>query len=271
MTRLAAEREYHDAQAAGRRADLPPQALLVDDDVYLDHESWIRPAMNRLGDVRARRILDLGCGHGMASVVLARRGASVTGLELSGGYLAEARDRAICNDTQIEWVQADAEMLPFADGTFECIWGNAILHHLDLERSAYEIHRVLVPGGKAVFCEPWGNNPILRTARRRLSYPGKNHTPDEQPLRSESLGVLRRRFPEMTTEGHQFLSMVGRLWPRSGSARKEMRGSPSILRSLERVDRFCLSRLPVLQGWCRYMVIELPRLDRASRMPHEAA
>jgi SAM-dependent methyltransferase len=259
MTRLAAEREYHDAQAAQRRADLTAEALLVDDDVYLDHESWIRPAMNRFGDVRARRVLDLGCGHGMASIVLARRGALVTGLELSGGYLGEARDRANCNGTRVDWVQADAQKLPFADGTFDCIWGNAILHHLDLERSAEEIHRVLVPGGRAVFCEPWGSNPLLQAARRRFSYPGKHHTPDEEPLRWESLGALRRRFPEMKTEGYQFLSMVGRLLPRTGSGRKAIPGAPTILQSLERVDRFCLSRLPALQGWCRYMVIELPR------------
>jgi SAM-dependent methyltransferase len=254
MTRLATEREYHDAQAARRRADLTSEDLLVDDDAYLDHESWIRPAMARLGNVRDLRVLDLGCGHGMASIVLARQGAIVTGLELSGGYLAEARDRAHRNDTRIDWVQADAQHLPFADGAFDRIWGNAILHHLDLERSAQEIRRVLVPGGRAVFCEPWGNNPLLQAARRRLSYPGKNHTPDEQPLRSECLGVLRRRFPEMTTEGHQLLSMVGRLLPREGVPKR-----PGILRSLERVDRFCLTRMPALQHWCRYMVIEMPR------------
>ena len=261
MTRLAVEREYHDAQAARRRADLTAEALLVDDDAYLDHETWIRPAMARLGDVRSRRVLDLGCGHGMASVVLARRGATVTGVELSGGYLAEARDRAIRNGVDIEWVQADAQQLPFADGSFDFVWGNAILHHLNLERSAYEIHRILVPGGKAVFCEPWGSNPFLRAARRRLSYPGKHHTPDEEPLRSESLNVLRRRFPAMTTEGHQLLSMVGRLLPRSASGRTRIRIGPGILQSLQRVDRFCLSRMPVLQGWCRYMVIDLPRGD----------
>jgi hypothetical protein len=65
----------------------------------------------------------------------------------------------------------------------------------------------------------------------------------------------------MTTEGYQFFSMVGRLLPRPGSARKGVGGGLGVLRALERVDRFCLSRLPALQGWCRYMVIELPRPD----------
>ena len=56
--------------------------------------AWIAPAFDQLGDVRGKRILDLGCGHGMASVVLARRGAVVTACDLSLGYVREARARA---------------------------------------------------------------------------------------------------------------------------------------------------------------------------------
>jgi len=48
-----------------------------------------------------------------------------------------------------------------------------ILHHLDLTVAARELRRVLRPGGVAVFCEPWGGNPLLNFARRRLPYAGK--------------------------------------------------------------------------------------------------
>src|SRR5213076_2968969 len=131
-----------------------------------------------------RRLLDYGCGHGMASVVLARAGARVTAMDLSHGYLREAATRALANDVTLSLVQADGERLPFADGSFDRIWGNAVLHHLDLEQAGSELRRVLRPGGVAVFCEPWGGNPLLRFARRHLPYPAKERTPDEQPLRS---------------------------------------------------------------------------------------
>ena len=72
-TPLVSERIFHDQQAQQRSATFTaqPDALLVDDAAYLDHETWIRPAMARLGDVRGLRVLDYGCGHGIASVVLA--------------------------------------------------------------------------------------------------------------------------------------------------------------------------------------------------------
>src|SRR5207247_2155119 len=112
-----------------------PAALVFDDEVYLDHETWVRPAFRQLGDVRHMPELDFGCGHGMAAVVLARGGARVTAFDLSHGYLDEARTRARANAVDIDFVMADGARLPFADHSFQAIWGCAILHHLDLEKA----------------------------------------------------------------------------------------------------------------------------------------
>src|SRR5437762_1245048 len=115
--RLQAERVFHDRQAEHRSAtfQLRPDELYVDVDAYLNHETWIRPAFARLGELNGREVLDYGCGHGMASVVLARLGGRVTGLDLSAGYLSEARRRAEANRVNVAWVQADGDRLPFAD------------------------------------------------------------------------------------------------------------------------------------------------------------
>src|SRR5215472_12341832 len=178
--RLQSERHFHDDQARQRTATFE---LRFDDDSYLNHETWIRPAFARLGDVRGLRVLDYGCGHAMASVVLARKGAEVTAFDLSGGYLAEARRRADANRVTIRLVQADGVRLPFAVASLDRIWGNAVLHHLDIEVAGRELRRILRPGGVAVFCEPWGGNPLLRWARRRLPYAAKGRTSGEEPLR----------------------------------------------------------------------------------------
>lgn len=246
--RLDFEREFHDRQAADRAASFRAGRadLAFADEDYLDHETWVRPAFARLGDLRGKVVLDYGCGHGMAAIVLARRGAVVAGFDLSPGYVCEARERAHANGVAGTFVVADAEELPFPDRSFDAVWGNAVLHHLDLARAGAELRRVLRPGGVAVFCEPWGGNPLLEFARRRLSYPAKDRTPDERPLRPADLTPLRKHFPGLKLDGFQFFGMVRRVW-------RQRR----VLETLDAIDARLLRTLPQLNSWCRYVVLTL--------------
>jgi SAM-dependent methyltransferase len=246
--RIEAERVFHDQQAAERavsfrtgRAD-----LAFADAAFLDHETWVRPAFSLLGDLRGKRALDYGCGHGMAAVVMARAGAAVTAFDLSPGYVAEARERAAVNRVAVACVAADGEELPFEDESFDVVWGNAILHHLDLSRAGRELRRVMRPGGVAVFCEPWGGNPLLAFARRRLPYPGKDRTPDEVPLTRRDLAPLRATFPDLDVRGYQLLGMVRRVW------RNRL-----VCRACDAADAGLLRVLPGLGNWCRYAVVVL--------------
>ncbi len=236
--RLAAEQEFHDRQAADRaetfragRAD-----LAFADELFLDHETWVRPAFAHLGDLHGKRALDYGCGHGMAAVVMARAGAAVTAFDLSPGYVAEVRLRAAGNGVRVECLVADGERLPFPDAAFDAVWGNAILHHLDLERAGRELFRVMKPGAVAVFCEPWGGNPLLAFARRCLPYPGKHRTPDEVPLTRHDLDPLRSIFPTLTVEGHQLFGIIRRVWR-----------NRTVCRLCDKIDARLLRWLPPLQ------------------------
>ncbi len=148
----------------------------------------------------------------------------------------------------IEFLQANAERLPFADGRFARIWGNAILHHLNPPIAARELHRILQPGGIAVFCEPWGENPFLTWARRYLPYPGKERTTDEQPLRLHQLRVLREVFPSLEVQGYQLLSMARRVLQPG-----------CVVSGLEWCDARLLRLMPSLSRFCRYVVLTLRR------------
>jgi hypothetical protein len=123
-----------------------------------------------------------------------------------------------------------------------------VLHHLDPGIAGAELYRVLRPGGVAVFCEPWGENPLLNWARRRLPYPGKQRTPDETPLRRRDVNVLRRIFPSVHVEGFQLLSMLRRVAP-----------WPPLTRALDSCDRLLFTCVPGLQRLCRYVVLTLRR------------
>jgi ubiquinone/menaquinone biosynthesis C-methylase UbiE len=246
MDRLHREKDFHEEQAVARAARWQDNAawLHFADDEFLDHESWVREAWQMLGPLAGRQFLDYGCGHGMAAVVAARQGATVTAIELSHAYLCEAATRARVNGVSIHCVQADAQVLPFADASFDAVWGNAILHHLDLRQASRELRRVMRPGAVAVFCEPWGGNPILNWARQYLPYPGKDRTVDEQPLRRADLMTLRETFPQLVWQGFQTFSMIGRAvpWLRR-------------LRWLTSLDHWLVTRFAFLKNACRYVVV----------------
>jgi SAM-dependent methyltransferase len=193
IDRLKREQAFHDAQAANRAPTFSrePARLRFADAEYLDHEPWIRPAMAQLGPLGDRRVLDWGCGHGMAAVVMARRGARVTACDISAGYLREARRRAAANQ------------LPFRSSAFDVVWGHAILHHLDVAVAAAELRRVLHPDGVAVLCEPWDGNPIVRLARRWFAKSDK-HTADERPLAARDLQLLRSKFTSVAVTAFHF-------------------------------------------------------------------
>lgn len=244
--RLKNERRFHDRQAAERAQAMGPHDYCFTDDSYLGHESWIAPAFDLLGDVRRLRVLDLGCGHGMASVVLARRGAHVVACDLSLGYVREARARADANGVVVPLLVCNGERLPFADGFFDRIWGNAILHHLDLRRAARELQRVLAPGGIGVFCEPWGGNRWLSWARQGLPYPDKQRTADEVPLCQRDLEHLQAVFPRLRVRGYQLLSMLGRVLKQ-----KHLRSG------LAWCDDVLQRHLPGWQRYCRYVVLSV--------------
>ena len=85
----------------------------------------------------------------------------------------------------------DAHSLDFEDETFDFIYGCAILHHLDYERALDEVCRVLKPGGRILFVEPLGINPIGKLVRILTPFA---RTVDEKPLMFKELIELEKRF-----------------------------------------------------------------------------
>jgi 2-polyprenyl-6-hydroxyphenyl methylase/3-demethylubiquinone-9 3-methyltransferase len=98
------------------------------------------------GIERGMRVLDVATGTGNVAVRAAQRGARVTAVDLEPEQLA--RGRAEAGDLDIEWVEADAQALPFGDGAFDVVTSAAgAIFAPDHERVARELVRVTRPGG----------------------------------------------------------------------------------------------------------------------------
>ena len=94
-------------------------------------------------------------------------------------------------DFETEFHLMDANQLEFTDASFDVVYGGAILHHLDIEKSVSEIHRVLKPGGVIFFTEPLNMNPLYKIYRY---FNKKERTPDEHALVGKDFRFIRRKF-----------------------------------------------------------------------------
>ncbi len=106
-----------------------------------------------LGEVAERDLLELGCGAAQWSIALHRRGARVTGLDLSARQLDHARTLMRAAAVDFPLVQASAEATPFADAAFDvvfCDWG--AMTFCDPYLAVPEAARLLRPGGVLAFC-----------------------------------------------------------------------------------------------------------------------
>jgi len=132
-----------------------------------------RAAIVALGDLRGRRLLELACAQGYGSLELARRGADVTGVDLAERRCAIARREASGCDrsTRPRFCSARVERLPFADASFDVVFCRDVLMYAEPRRVLEECHRVLAPGGRAVFVESLEGHAVLRWFRRRTSPP----------------------------------------------------------------------------------------------------
>lgn len=110
-----------------------------------------RAATVRAVEPRAgERILDVAAGTGTSSAALARTGATVVALDFSAGMIEEGRRR----HRKIEFVEADAEKLPFGDDEFDAVTISFGLRNVEHPTVALaEMYRVLRPGGRLVVCE----------------------------------------------------------------------------------------------------------------------
>ncbi len=106
------------------------------------------------GDMRGKRLLDLGCGDGTYSIAAFQRGAQVTGVDILEAMLNSAQRRATVCGASVEWRQASAESLPYESETFDIVLAVTILCFLrEPLQVMREVRRVLRPGGLFVIGE----------------------------------------------------------------------------------------------------------------------
>ncbi|RFU22642.1 class I SAM-dependent methyltransferase [Geodermatophilus marinus] len=184
-----ANRRWWDAAAPAYLAEHGPD--LGDVDFLWCPEGLRESEAHLLGDVRGRRVLEVGCGSAPCARWLHRAGAEVVALDLSAGMLARAAGLNRSTGVPVPLVQADVGALPVADAAFDlaCSAFGGLPFVADVRAALAEVARVLRPGGRFVASV---NHPF------RWPFPD---SPDPRDLRVESSYFDRRPYVETDDEG----------------------------------------------------------------------
>lgn len=158
-----------------------------------------------LGDIRNKRILDVGAGTGRLSLRLAEKGADVIALDISDRMLAELERK----NKKIITVVGDAEQLPFEDNFFDAVTAAFLIIHLkDPVRFFDEVYRVLKDGGRFIVTninqkEP----PEIKTKNGLLKIESYYHRPEKIRQLLESL-AFKIEKEEMIKEDAVWVNQI---------------------------------------------------------------
>jgi len=144
---------------------------------------WYQLVREQIGNVNGLRILEVACGRGGFVGELSHRGAYVTGCDFSFTALCvgKAKLRALGDGTSSLFVQADVQVLPFADESFDVVVSCETIEHVPDVRSALrEMWRVARPGAKFFLTTPnYANLMGLYELYARVRHPRRR---DDQPF-----------------------------------------------------------------------------------------
>jgi ubiquinone/menaquinone biosynthesis C-methylase UbiE len=194
---------------------------------------------------KGARLLDFGSGPGENALRLSKIGYQIDGFDISEKNIEVSKqlfEKYKMSDKATFQVSS-AESLPYEDKSFEVIVGVDILHHIDIDKSVRECHRVLKDDGVAIFREPL-EVPILDFIRNlkivKIFAPTEKSfelhiTEDERKLNQVDVEILRNIFPNMEMRKYLFLSRFDKFF------RKGSDPQPSVL---EKIDHFLITFIP---------------------------
>lgn len=259
--RIQNEREFHDAWADSEDVEKI--------DVRASNEVCTAPEMRyitqRLGNMKGKRLLDVGCGLGEASVYFAILGADVTSSDLSQGMLDATTRLAQVNDVSVKQHVASAEDVQLSPDTkFDIIYAGNLLHHVDIEETITRIKPHLADGGVFVTWDPLAYNPAINVYRSMAT---DVRTPDEHPLKLNDIKLFHKHFGTVETRYFWLTTLIifvimalaqrrnpnkERFWK---VVVQEGNKWAWLYRPLESLDRLLLAVFPPLRLLCWNVVI----------------
>ena len=185
------ETEFHDAWAA----DTPLDAVLVRECFESPTALENRFILALMGNLRGKRVLDIGAGLGESSVYFALQGAEVTTTDISPLMVDKVLQLARNYGVRVTGVVSTAESLCVPESYYDFVYVANTIHHIhDRDCLFRQIYSTLKPGGRFFSYDPLAYNPIINLYREMAS---SVRTPDESPLTLKDIALAQQYFPNL--------------------------------------------------------------------------
>jgi SAM-dependent methyltransferase len=195
------EKEFHDQWAHQIELD----KVLVKESFEAPTAIENKRVLEIIGDLKNKKVLDLGCGAGEAAVYFAMKGADVSAVDISPGMLEKTQALARKYNVMVHTFNRTSEGLDFKPETFDVIYGSSVLHHSDVQLAVEKIAPVLKKDGMAIFIEPLDYNPIISIYRKMAK---EVRTPTEKPLTWKDIEYMKKFFGSVRLEHFWLLGML---------------------------------------------------------------
>ncbi|MBI2668872.1 class I SAM-dependent methyltransferase [Candidatus Woesearchaeota archaeon] len=207
----------------------------------------IAHSYSSLGNLKGKKLLEIGCGSGEQAVYFATHGTGVTVIDVSRESLRATERRAKARRVQLAVQQMNAEDLKFKDQEFDLVYINSVLMHVDTEKVMKECARVLKKGGRLVIIEPLQYAPFVQLYRLFGSY-------RKMKPRYATLKMFRDSKKYFTDFSHREFYLLAALFLPVFSVRS--RRLQELYHYLARVDEKIMRFFPLLRKLCWVAVVE---------------
>jgi 2-polyprenyl-3-methyl-5-hydroxy-6-metoxy-1,4-benzoquinol methylase len=190
------------------------------------------------------RLLDFGCGQAGLSLVAARRGAHVEGIDIAPKAVEVANEKARREGLaeRAHYAVGDCEHLAFPTGHFDAAVSINVLPAIDVDRGLSELARVLKPTGWAAIADTFGHNPLANANRWLNARRGiRTRHQTAHILRMADLGKFSTYFASVDVRFFDVTTLV------VGAVLGHRRGpvASALVRASRAVDRILLARRPL--------------------------
>jgi 2-polyprenyl-3-methyl-5-hydroxy-6-metoxy-1,4-benzoquinol methylase len=257
VARWASESDFFDLMAERLGAHAQPLDALTVERYRETRRPWFNKEFRfrLMGELRGKRVLDVGCGDGSNAMLMARFGARVTGIDISPKSIELCHRRAELDrvGSNTQFICSPLETAQLLEGAYDIIWGDGVLHHLipELDGVMRKLVSCAKPGALFLFSEPVCLSPLLRRLRKRIPI-HTDATPNERPLERAELATIRRYLPQLEMRWFSFLSRLDRFFLHHNNYERSPLPRRLAADALGRADQLVLSMpgLQMLGGMC---------------------